>query len=273
VTGLEAIEAANGWVMSVTGATIVFCGLAVLSLIISQLHRLLALVEKSPEGKKKAEEEPKPLEPPPSRPKEIIKFCPDDIGETARLYQPLVGELGDSFELVALHRLARERDYPHTHMSISCLRSAGHLVPEGEGRFSWRAEVPETESEEEAETAQPAPPPPAAAPARPVEPAAAPTVDAGKAAPPAEPAPQPAPRQPEPTAAAGETPVTAPMPGMIIRYEKKEGEPVAEGETVVVLEAMKMENALPSPASGTVKSVRFESGDAVAKGEVLCLIG
>jgi biotin carboxyl carrier protein len=270
VTGLEAIEASNGWVMSVTGATIVFCGLAVLSLIISQLHRLLALVGARPEGREKAEEKPKSIEPPEAKPKEVIRICPDDIEENARLYEPLVKELGDSFDLVALHRLARERDYPHTHLSISCLRCAGHLAPEGDGRFSWRAELPETEAG--AETPGPTASTPGA-PFRPVEPAPTPAVDAGKAPPPAEPAPQPPPPQPEPVAAAGETPVTAPMPGMIVRYEKKEGEAVAEGETLVVLEAMKMENALPAPASGTVKTVRFESGDSVAKGEVLCVVG
>jgi oxaloacetate decarboxylase alpha subunit/pyruvate carboxylase subunit B len=40
-----------------------------------------------------------------------------------------------------------------------------------------------------------------------------------------------------------------------------------------VLEAMKMENALPAPLSGTLKSINFSSGDSVAKGDVLCLIG
>jgi oxaloacetate decarboxylase alpha subunit/pyruvate carboxylase subunit B len=42
---------------------------------------------------------------------------------------------------------------------------------------------------------------------------------------------------------------------------------------VVVLEAMKMENALPAPVSGTLKSIHFSSGDSVAKGDVLCIIG
>jgi oxaloacetate decarboxylase alpha subunit/pyruvate carboxylase subunit B len=63
------------------------------------------------------------------------------------------------------------------------------------------------------------------------------------------------------------------MPGMIVSYKKQEGDSVNEGETVVILEAMKMENALPSPASGTVKSLNFSSGDSVAKGDVLAVIG
>ena len=80
--------------------------------------------------------------------------------------------------------------------------------------------------------------------------------------------------KPETPAAAVEgTPVTAPMPGMIVSYAKNVGDAISQGETVVVLEAMKMENALPAPASGTIKSVNFSSGDSVAKGDVLAVIG
>jgi len=68
-------------------------------------------------------------------------------------------------------------------------------------------------------------------------------------------------------------PIISPMPGTIIRYEKKVGESVTEGETVVILEAMKMENALPAPASGKIKTINFKSGDSVAKDDVLCVIG
>ena len=65
----------------------------------------------------------------------------------------------------------------------------------------------------------------------------------------------------------------APMPGMIVSYEKSVGDPVSEGETVLILEAMKMENALPAPCSGTIQAVNYKSGDTVAKGDVLCVIG
>ncbi|MBW1890170.1 MAG: pyruvate carboxylase subunit B [Deltaproteobacteria bacterium] len=69
------------------------------------------------------------------------------------------------------------------------------------------------------------------------------------------------------------TPLAAPMPGMIVSYAKEVGAAVDEGETVVVLEAMKMENALPAPASGTIKAINYSSGDSVAKGDVLLVIG
>ena len=65
----------------------------------------------------------------------------------------------------------------------------------------------------------------------------------------------------------------APMPGMIVRYEKQVGDAVSQGETVLILEAMKMENALQAPVGGTIKAINFASGDSVAKDDVLCVIG
>ena len=70
----------------------------------------------------------------------------------------------------------------------------------------------------------------------------------------------------------GEYKVIAPMPGRIVSYEKQVGQEVEEGETVVVLEAMKMENTLPAPAGGTIKSINRNPGDAVSKGDILCII-
>jgi oxaloacetate decarboxylase alpha subunit/pyruvate carboxylase subunit B len=63
------------------------------------------------------------------------------------------------------------------------------------------------------------------------------------------------------------------MPGMIVSYAKKVGDTVTKGETVLVLEAMKMENALPAPVDGTVQQITFGSGDSVAKDDVLAVIG
>jgi biotin carboxyl carrier protein len=68
------------------------------------------------------------------------------------------------------------------------------------------------------------------------------------------------------------TPVIAPMPGMVVRYEKRQGDPVAAGDTIVVLEAMKMENAIKAQVSGTIQSIQFSSGDSVSKNDVLCVI-
>ncbi|GHU17718.1 pyruvate carboxylase [Betaproteobacteria bacterium] len=98
------------------------------------------------------------------------------------------------------------------------------------------------------------------------------------AAPKAAPAPvAAAPRAAAPAAApaadVGGTKLAAPMPGLIIRYIKNVGDTVAKGEAVVVLEAMKMENALVAPADGVIKAIGFKSGDTVAKGATLLIIG
>jgi oxaloacetate decarboxylase alpha subunit/pyruvate carboxylase subunit B len=77
---------------------------------------------------------------------------------------------------------------------------------------------------------------------------------------------------PEPVAPADGTLLLAPMPGMIVKYEKKAGDAVKKGDTLVILEAMKMENALAAPCDGTVQGIKFASGDSVAKGAVLCVI-
>jgi 3-methylcrotonyl-CoA carboxylase alpha subunit len=61
----------------------------------------------------------------------------------------------------------------------------------------------------------------------------------------------------------------APMPGTVLRVEVREGEQVAEGAPLVVLEAMKMELAVSAPAAGTVAAVMVAAGDLVARGQAL----
>jgi len=98
----------------------------------------------------------------------------------------------------------------------------------------------------------------------------APVAAAPRAAAPAPKAAAPAPAA-APAAAQG-TPMLAPMPGMIIRYQKNPGDAVSKGDAVVVLEAMKMENTLVAPCDGVIKTIQFKSGDTVAKGATLCII-
>jgi pyruvate carboxylase subunit B len=97
------------------------------------------------------------------------------------------------------------------------------------------------------------------------------------------PAASAAPPKPAETVAAqetGEAPavppegaVLAPMSGIIIRYEVAQGQAVKAGDTVVILEAMKMESVLPAPIDGIVKEIRLKPGDRVAKDDVIAVIG
>jgi len=70
----------------------------------------------------------------------------------------------------------------------------------------------------------------------------------------------------------GEIAIQAPMPGMIIDYKVNEGEKVKSGDVVLILEAMKMENSLTAPASGTIKKINCKAGSSVSKDETLCVI-
>ena len=96
----------------------------------------------------------------------------------------------------------------------------------------------------------PAPAPAAAAPAAPVARPAAPAAPAG----------------------AG-SPVKAPLPGTISSVNVKVGDKVNVGDTVVVLEAMKMQNNIEAENSGTVTSILVNQGDSVMEGATLITIG
>lgn len=67
--------------------------------------------------------------------------------------------------------------------------------------------------------------------------------------------------------------ITAPMPGLILDVMVKVGDSVEQGAMVVKMEAMKMENEIPTPVGGIVKNVAVKKGDSVATGEMLLEIG
>ena len=69
--------------------------------------------------------------------------------------------------------------------------------------------------------------------------------------------------------AVGPPPVLAPMPGLVVRVEVSEGETVSAGQSVVIVEAMKMENELLAEGPAVVKRVHVRDGDAVEKGQLL----
>ena len=67
--------------------------------------------------------------------------------------------------------------------------------------------------------------------------------------------------------------VTTPLPGTILDVFVNVGDTVKEGQTVVLLEAMKMENNIEADCAGTVKEVKVRKGDSVLEGDVLVVIG
>jgi biotin carboxyl carrier protein len=71
------------------------------------------------------------------------------------------------------------------------------------------------------------------------------------------------------TDSAAEREVRAPMPGLVLRVLVERGEAVEEGQGLVVLEAMKMENELRAPAAGTIAAIHAEPGAAVGKSDLL----
>ena len=66
--------------------------------------------------------------------------------------------------------------------------------------------------------------------------------------------------------------IKAPMPGKIINILVKEGDEILEYQEVLTLEAMKMENAIPSAESGVVKEIKVNVDDTVATDQVLMVL-
>ena len=65
--------------------------------------------------------------------------------------------------------------------------------------------------------------------------------------------------------------IKAPMPGLVLKLFVTEGAEVKKGDNLFILEAMKMENIIKSPADVTVKTVKIKPGDKVEKGQVLLI--
>jgi hypothetical protein len=137
VFGFDNIAANNGWAMAAVGATIVFLGLVVLSFVISQIHRILELVEKKeaprthPEATEPAEKTLKVQAPAPGTP-----HLPS-ASELVPIYRPLVEQLAEPFELSQLYELSNKMDLAHPHLSIKQLWEANVLVSKGDGTFTW----------------------------------------------------------------------------------------------------------------------------------------
>jgi len=88
----------------------------------------------------------------------------------------------------------------------------------------------------------------------------------------AKPSSSPVPAKAPAAAVAGEQ-VVAPMPGKVLQLKVKEGDSVKDGDTLLILEAMKMENEIVANASGNVKKINVAANNMVDTGDVLLVIG
>ena len=132
--GIEAINANNGWAMALTGALIVMFGLAILSFLISQLHKIIAIFEKKESSHESAPvENQQPTEQPSSN---IF----GDLQAIARIYKSMSTDLGEKFELVELYQSISQEALPHPHLTIRSLRHSGYLIPCGDGTYCWKSE-------------------------------------------------------------------------------------------------------------------------------------
>ncbi len=137
--GIEAINANNGWAISVVGISIVFSGLVVLSLVISQLHKGLALYENPwkirkwfSREKQMGEEPDKPLET-----GVVLLVLTQEQKEISKQFALLVRTLEDHFSLPRLLGLARISGVKNFHSNLNILLKSSIIFPDSEGLFCW----------------------------------------------------------------------------------------------------------------------------------------
>ncbi|HYO87682.1 MAG TPA: acetyl-CoA carboxylase biotin carboxyl carrier protein subunit, partial [Candidatus Limnocylindrales bacterium] len=73
--------------------------------------------------------------------------------------------------------------------------------------------------------------------------------------------------------AAGELQIKSPMPGLVLAVPVAEGQTVMQGETILVLESMKMQNELKAPRDGVINRVWVQAGQSVEQGKPLLALG
>lgn len=141
--GLEAINANNGWAISVVGVTIVFSGLVTLSLVISQLYRVLALWENSSKIKTLFKAKQPKDQSEEFQEKEIIDQAvfTESQKEGAKQFSLLIRTMEDHFSLPRLLHLAQISDLKNSHSNLNNLLKTNIIIPDGSGFFTWEKET------------------------------------------------------------------------------------------------------------------------------------
>ena len=132
VYGLNAINAHNGWAISVVGITIVFTGLVMLSMAISQIHKLIELWENRNELSLRQKKAPEPVK--------TRTFLTPGERESARQFKLLAEILNDHFSLPKLLNLAQISGIDHPHATLARLLESDIVVADGDGYHIWNME-------------------------------------------------------------------------------------------------------------------------------------
>jgi len=136
--GFKAISTNNGWEYAMVGIIIVFCGLVILSFVISQLHKLLGFWDNrasfmdSLRARRSGKDAAAPGE---SRPVEY----PSTLAEAKLQYAMLVDRIGQPFALPKLLKQAEKSGLYRPHATINDLLQAGIILPDETGYYTWKA--------------------------------------------------------------------------------------------------------------------------------------
>jgi hypothetical protein len=136
--GLEAIANNNGWEYAFLGVCIVFSGLVILSLVISQLHKLLDVWDNRASLFETLKSLPKAA-PSPGEPEKGPDRFSVSLAETTRQYGMLVDRIGEPFALPKLLKLAEKSGLHRPHATINELLQAGIIVPDETGYYLWKS--------------------------------------------------------------------------------------------------------------------------------------
>ena len=136
--GLEAISAHNGWAISVVGVTIVFTGLVSLSVLIAQLHKLVALYDNPGRIKKLFDSKSKSAAKAGTPKKHLV--LTEAQKQICRQYNLLVQTMDDMISLPKLLRMAELSGLKEPHANINFLVKSGILCADEQGYFRWDEE-------------------------------------------------------------------------------------------------------------------------------------
>ncbi|NDY73282.1 hypothetical protein DO021_21945 [Desulfobacter hydrogenophilus] len=137
--GLEAINAHNGWAISIVGVTIVFTGLVALSALISQLHKLVALYD-NPGRIKKLFASKSGSAAKAGTPKKYMVLT-EAQKQICRQYNLLAQTMDDAISLPKFLRMAELSGLNDPHANINLLIKSGILCADKQGYFTWDEDI------------------------------------------------------------------------------------------------------------------------------------